>query len=57
VHTPSAPDLLFEAEVRDGAWAPAMEAALTRAFAAPAVLARLGLAEMVVSGVTCRQTT
>jgi hypothetical protein len=57
VDTPASPDLLFDRETRDPIWAPAMESALANVFVASATLARLGLAEMVVTDISCRQTT
>jgi type II secretory pathway pseudopilin PulG len=57
VDTPASPDLLFDRETRDPTWAPAMESALANGFVASATLARLGLAELVVTDITCRQTT
>jgi hypothetical protein len=57
VDTPASPDLLFDRETRDPTWAPAMESALANGFVASTTLARLGLAEMVVTDISCRQTT
>jgi hypothetical protein len=57
VHTPQAPELLHEMEERDPIWAPAMEAALTSVALSPALLESLGLGDMKVTALTCRQTT
>jgi hypothetical protein len=44
-------------EDRDPLWAPAMEAALSRVALSPALLADLGLGDMKVTVLACRQTT
>jgi hypothetical protein len=48
---------LYAIEPRDSLWAPAMESAVAQRFFAADVLAPLGLAELKVLSVSCRQTT
>jgi hypothetical protein len=56
-HTPAAPELLHDMEDRDPAWAPAMEAAFTSVALSRALFAQLGLDELKVTALDCRQTT
>ena len=48
--------LSFDEETRDDAWAPAMEAAMRRRLD-PSLLASLGLAEVTITELVCRETT
>jgi hypothetical protein len=57
LHTPAAPELLHQMEDRDPHWAPAMEAAISGVFLSRDALAGLGLGELEVTGLDCRQTT
>jgi hypothetical protein len=56
-HGASAPELLHALEQRDSLWAPEMESTLARTYFRADLFEKLGLRQMRMTEVSCRQTT